>query len=118
MAEEDAEWATLTAEDRAAHIARRERDLKVDRKLKRRQKRKAHTDRILSSVQQATCPQDLLFILIEVERAIPRALKFTLSDDSLPSTADTCAALATRIYALDRKVDMACHMPPSHMNYP
>ena len=104
MAAEDEEYATRSAEDRAALAARRERDLKVDRKLKRRQKRKAHYDRILANVQGATCPQDLLFVLIEVERAIPRALKFTLSDDSLPSTADTCAALATRIYALDRKI--------------
>ena len=42
--------------------------LKVDRKLKRRQKRRAHYDRVLASVQGATCPSQLLFVLIEVRR--------------------------------------------------
>ena len=52
----------------------------------------------------ATTPQDLLFVVNEIERAIPRALKFVMSEEALPSAADTCAALAARVFVLDRMV--------------
>ena len=52
----------------------------------------------------ATTPQELLFIVAEIEKALPRVLKFVMSEEALPSAADTCAALAVRVFALDRMV--------------
>ena len=59
---------------------------------------------ITPSIPAATTPQELLFLVNEIEHAIPRVLKFVLSEEALPSAADTCAALATRVFVLDRLV--------------
>ena len=80
------------------------RETKVERKLKRRLKRKQHNERIINLIQCARTPQELLDVLIEIEEAIPKTCKYHLNDDALPSTADTCAALAIRIYVLDRRI--------------
>ena len=43
-------------------------------------------------------------VLAEVEKAIPALYLYDLNDDALPTAPDTCAALGTRIYVLDRMV--------------
>ena len=80
------------------------KETKVERKLKRRLKRRQNNERIMSLIQSARTPQELLDVLVEVEEAIPKIYKYTLNDEALPSTADTCAALAVRIYVLDRRI--------------
>ena len=80
------------------------KETKVERKLKRRLKRRQNNERIMTLIQIARTPQELLAVLIEVEEAIPKVYKYTLNDEALPSTADTCAALAVRIYVLDRRI--------------
>jgi hypothetical protein len=76
----------------------------VDRKKKRRAKRKYHNERIIQLIQTAETPQEIMNVLLEIENAIPAANKYTISEAALPSTADTSAALAIRIYALDRRI--------------
>ena len=72
--------------------------------MKRREKRKMNYERIITAIQYATTPQELLLILIEIEEAIPKMLKFNADVNSLPSTADTTAALAVRVHNLDRRI--------------
>ena len=85
-------------------VAETAKETKVERKLKRRLKRRQNNERIMSLIQNARTPQQLLDVLVEVEEAIPKIYKYTLNDEALPSTADTCAALAVRIYVLDRRI--------------
>lgn len=80
------------------------KETKVERKLKRRLKRRQNNERIMGLIQSAATPQQLLDVLIEIEEAIPKMYKYSLNDEALPSTADTCAALAVRVYVLDRRI--------------
>jgi hypothetical protein len=80
------------------------KETKVERKLKRRLKRRQNNERVMGLIQSAATPQQLLEVLIEIEEAIPKTYKYSLNDEALPSTADTCAALAVRVYVLDRRI--------------
>ena len=79
------------------------KETKVERKLKRRLRRQ-NNERIMGLIQSAASPQQLLEVLIEIEEAVPKTYKYSLNDEALPSTADTCAALAVRVYVLDRRI--------------
>lgn len=80
------------------------KETKVERKLKRRLKRRQNNERVMSLIQTSSTPQELMSVLMEIEEAIPKNYKYNLSDEALPSTADTCAALAVRIFVLDRRI--------------
>ena len=96
--------AAAAASDPLASSDSGPKESKVERKLKRRLKRKQNNERIMNLIQLASTPQELLEVLMEIEEAIPKVYKYSLNEEALPSTADTCAALAVRVYVLDRRI--------------
>jgi hypothetical protein len=78
---------------------------KAARKAKRRLRRKLSMEKFLKDTQEATMPQQLLVLVTSLENALPPMLLYkNFHRAQVPVTADTLAAVAVRLFALDRAI--------------
>ena len=93
--------AAAAAAAAAAEAAKAE---KRSRRLERRRLSRAHVDRVLGLIQAAQTPQDLLAVVVLLEESIADAKVRSYHKHALPYEAPTVAAVALRVYAVDRAI--------------
>jgi hypothetical protein len=80
---------------------------KATRKAKRRLRRKLSVEKFLRDTQEATAPQQLLVLVTTLENALPPAALYKYNHAQVPVAADTLAAVAVRLFVLDRAIAYA-----------
>lgn len=83
---------------------RTEKAEKTARKLERRAKRRLQIEKTIDLIHSAQSPQEFLSCIVYVEESIPDKFKINFHKYALPYEAISCAAVAVRLYTLDRSI--------------